>query len=75
MATPRRKGEKYQQKAHIDRIHAMQEMKDIQEEKRVMTGFCGFPYRGMKNNRTFRNLQILWRKKLIEDFSYIFSEE
>ena len=24
------------QKAHIDRIHAMQEMKDIQEEKRVM---------------------------------------
>ena len=49
------------QKAHIDRIHAMQEMKDIQEEKRVMLDSVA----SRMGNKTIELSGI-------EDFSYIF---
>ena len=59
------------QKAHIDRIHAMQEMKDIQEEKRVMLDSVA----SRMGNKTIELSEICksyGEKKLIEDFSYIF---
>ena len=59
------------QKAHIDRIHAMQEMKDIQEEKRVMLDSVA----SRMGNKTIELSGICksyGEKKLIEDFSYIF---
>ena len=59
------------QKAHIDRIHAMQEMKDIQEEKQVMLDSVA----SRMGNKTIELSGICksyGEKKLIEDFSYIF---
>ena len=59
------------QKAHIDRIHAMQEMKDIQEEKRVMLDSVA----SRMGNKTIELSGICksyGEKKLIDDFSYIF---
>ena len=59
------------QKAHIARIHAMQEMKDIQEEKRVMLDSVA----SRMGNKTIELSGICksyGEKKLIEDFSYIF---
>ena len=59
------------QKAHIDRIQAMQEMKDIQEEKRVMLDSVA----SRMGNKTIELSGICksyGEKKLIEDFSYIF---
>ena len=60
------------QKAHIDRIHAMQEMKDIQEEKRVMLDSVA----SRMGNKTIELSGICksyGEKKLIDDFSYIFA--
>ena len=58
------------QKAHIDRIHAMQEMKDIQEEKRVMLDSVASR---MGNKIELSGIcKSYGEKKLIEDFSYIF---
>ena len=59
------------QKAHIDRIHAMQEMKDIQEEMRVMLDSVA----SRMGNKTIELSGICksyGEKKLIDDFSYIF---
>ena len=59
------------QKAHIDRIHAMQEMKDIQEEKRVMLDSVASRI-GNKTIELSGICKSYGEKKLIEDFSYIF---
>ena len=59
------------QKAHIDRIRAMQEMKDIQEEKRVVLDSVS----SRMGNKTIelQNISKSYdQKKLIEDFNYIF---
>ncbi|MCF2683670.1 ABC-F family ATP-binding cassette domain-containing protein [Faecalicatena contorta] len=59
------------QKAHIDRIRAMQEMKDIQEEKRVVLDSVS----SRMGNKTIelQNISKSYdKKKLIEDYNYIF---
>ena len=59
------------QKAHIDRIHAMQEMKDIQEEKRVVLDSVA----SRMGNKTIELENIsksYGNRKLISDYSYIF---
>ncbi|MCQ2508145.1 MAG: ABC-F family ATP-binding cassette domain-containing protein [Dorea sp.] len=59
------------QKAHIDRIRAMQEMKDIEEEKRVFMSSVS----SRMGNKTIELSGIsksYGEKHLIEDFNYIF---
>lgn len=59
------------QKAHIDRIKAMQEMKDIQEEKRVALDSVA----SRMGNKTIELSGIsksYGDRKLIENFEYIF---
>ena len=59
------------QKAHIDRIKAMQEIQDIQEEKRVFMDSVA----SRMGNKTIELTGIskaYGGKKLIEDYSYIF---
>ena len=59
------------QKAHIDRIKAMQEMKDIQETKRVVLDSVS----SRMGNKTIELSQIsksFGEKKLIDHYSYIF---
>lgn len=59
------------QKAHIDRIKAMQEIQDIQEEKRVIMDSVA----SRMGNKTIELTGIskaYGEKKLIEDYSYIF---
>lgn len=59
------------QKAHIDRIKAMQEIKDIQEERRVALDSVA----SRMGNKTIE-LEGLWKsygeRKIMEDYSYIF---
>lgn len=59
------------QKAHIDRIKAMQEIKDIQEEKRVLLDSVA----SRMGNKTIELSDIsksYGEKKLIKDYNYIF---
>ena len=59
------------QKAHIDRIKAMQEIKDIQEEKRVVLDSIA----SRMGNKTIEleNVSKSYdNRKLISDYSYIF---
>ena len=59
------------QKAHIDRIKAMQEIRDIEEEKRVVMDSVA----SRMGNKTIELTGITkayGEKKLIEDYSYIF---
>ena len=59
------------QKAHIDRIKAMQEIKDIQEEKRVLLDSVA----SRMGNKTIELENIsksYGNRKLISDYSYIF---
>ena len=59
------------QKAHIDRIKAMQEIKDIQEEKRVVLDSVA----SRMGNKTIELENIsksYGSRKLISDYSYIF---
>ena len=59
------------QKAHIDRIKAMQEMKDIQAEKRVIMDSVA----SRMGNKTIELTDIskaYGDRRLIEDFNYIF---
>lgn len=59
------------QKAHIDRIKAMQEIKDIQEEKRVVLDSVA----SRMGNKTIEleNISKSYdNRKLISDYSYIF---
>lgn len=59
------------QKAHIDRIKAMQEIKDIQEEKRVILDSVA----SRMGNKTIELKEInksFGTRKLIEDYNYIF---
>lgn len=59
------------QKAHIDRIKAMQEIRDIQEEKRVAMDSVA----SRMGNKTIELAGICKSyddRKLIEDYSYIF---
>ena len=59
------------QKAHIDRIKAMQEVKDIQEEKRVVLDSVA----SRMGNKTIELENIsksYGNRKLISDYSYIF---
>ena len=59
------------QKAHIDRIKAMQEIKDIQEEKRVVLDSVA----SRMGNKTIELENIsksYGDRKLISDYSYIF---
>ena len=59
------------QKAHIDRIKAMQEMKDIQETKHVVLDSVS----SRMGNKTIELSEIsksYGEKKLIENYSYIF---
>lgn len=59
------------QKAHIDRIRALQEMKDLQEEKRVMLDSTS----SRMGNKTIELSGIgksYGEKELIKDYSYIF---
>ena len=59
------------QKAHIDRIRALQEMKDLQEEKRVMLDSTS----SRMGNKTIELSDIgksYGEKELIKDYSYIF---
>ena len=59
------------QKAHIDRIKAMQEIEDIQEERRVILDSVA----SRMGNKTIELKEIsksFGDKKLIEDYNYIF---
>ena len=59
------------QKAHIDRIKAMQEIKDIQEEKKVVLDSVA----SRMGNKTIELQNIsksYGARKLIDDYSYIF---
>lgn len=59
------------QRAHIDRIKAMQEIKDIQEEKRVLLDSVA----SRMGNKTIELSNIsksYGDKKLIKDYNYIF---
>lgn len=59
------------QKAHIDRIKAMQEMKDIQEEKRVILDSVA----SRMGNKTVELTNIsksYGERRLIDDYNYIF---
>lgn len=59
------------QKAHIDRIKAMQEIRDIQEEKRVSMGSVA----SRMGNKTIELAGISKSydgRKVIEDYNYIF---
>lgn len=59
------------QKAHIDRIKAMQEIRDIQEERRVALDSVA----SRMGNKTVELAGIskaYGEKKLVEDYSYIF---
>ena len=62
------------QKAHIDRIKAMQEIKDIQEEKRVVLDSVA----SRMGNKTIELENIsksYGNRKLISDYSYIFLKD
>ena len=59
------------QKAHIDRIKAMQEMKDIQEERRVAMDSVASRM-GNKTIEVSGLCKSYGDKKLIEDYNYIF---
>ena len=59
------------QKAHIDRIKAMQEMKDIQEERRVAMDSVASRM-GNKTIEVSGLCKSYGDKKLIEDYEYIF---
>lgn len=59
------------QKAHIDRIKAMQEMKDIQEEKQVAMDSI-VTRMGNKTIEMEHISKSYGQKLLIEDFNYIF---
>lgn len=59
------------QKAHIDRIRAMQEMEDIQEEKRVEMSSLSSRM-GNKTIELERICKSFRDRKIIEDYSYIF---
>ena len=59
------------QKAHIDRIKAMQEIKDIQEEKRVVLDSVAFRM-GNKTIELENISKSYGNRKLISDYSYIF---
>ncbi len=59
------------QKAHIDRIKAMQEMKDIQEEKRVAMDSI-VTRMGNKTIEMEHISKSYGQKLLIDDFNYIF---
>lgn len=59
------------QKAHIDRIKAMQEMKDIQEERRVAMDSVASRM-GNKTIEVTGLCKSYGDKKLIEDYNYIF---
>lgn len=59
------------QKAHIDRIKAMQEMKDIQEEKRVILESTASRM-GNKTVELDNIFKSYGDKSLIKDFNYIF---
>lgn len=59
------------QKAHIDRIKAMQEMKDIQEEKQVAMDSI-VTRMGNKTIEMENISKSYGQKLLIEDFNYIF---
>lgn len=62
------------QKAHIDRIRAMQEMKDIQEEKRVVLDSVA----SRMGNKTIevRGISKAYGdRKLINNYSYIFLKD
>lgn len=59
------------QKAHIDRIKAMQEIKDIQEEKRV--AFSSVSSRMGNKTIELSNISKSYGdRKLMEDYNYIF---
>ena len=59
------------QKAHIDRIKAMQEIKDIQEEKRV--AFSSVSSRMGNKTIELSNISKSYgERKLMEDYNYIF---
>ncbi len=59
------------QKAHIDRIKAMQEMQDIQAEKRVIMDSVASRM-GNKTIELSHLSKAYGDKKLIEDYSYLF---
>ena len=59
------------QKAHIDRIKAMQEIKDIQEEKRVVLDSVASRM-GYKTIELENISKSYGNRKLISDYSYIF---
>ena len=59
------------QKAHIDRIKAMQEMKDIQEERRVAMDSVASRM-GNKTIEVFGLCKSYGDKKLIDNYEYIF---
>lgn len=59
------------QKAHIDRIKAMQEMQDIQAEKRVIMDSVASRM-GNKTIELSHLSKSYGDKKLIEDYSYLF---
>ena len=59
------------QKAHIDRIRALQEMKDLQEEKRVMLDSTSFRM-GNKTIELNDICKAYGERELIRDYSYIF---
>ena len=59
------------QKAHIDRIKAMQEIKDIQEEKRVVLDSVASRM-GNKTSELENISKSYGNRKLISDYSYIF---
>ena len=59
------------QKAHIDRIKAMQEIKDIQEEKRVVLDSVASRM-GNKTIELENFSKSYGNRKLISDYSYIF---
>lgn len=59
------------QKAHIDRIRAMQEMKDIQEEKNVQLSSVSSRM-GNKTIELSHVTKSYQGRKIIDDFNYIF---
>lgn len=59
------------QKAHIDRIRAMQEMEDIQEEKRVQMSSISSRM-GNKTIELEKICKSFPERKIIENYSYIF---
>ena len=74
MAEPRCESEKYKAEAHIDRIKAMQEMKDIQEERRVAMDSVASRM-GNKTIEVSGLCKSYGDKKLIDNYEYIFLEK